>query len=122
MTRPDPRRLTKTAYLFKLRRPLDCAALSRFVSEVVEPGISSPKVVIASVRIPLVGNASLLGMLATLGTRLRKRGVKLIVVSPNGDVAALIGGASSPGLSNVRFVKTIGEAVRLANQDRLRGE
>jgi len=118
----ERRRLGKAVYLFRVRYPLDGAALLRFVGEVVESGIASPKAVIAAVRIPLVGNASLLDLLASVGTRLREKGARLIVLSKNGDVAAMVSGASSPGLSNVRFAKSMGEAIRLANQDRHLGE
>ncbi|MBI4375126.1 MAG: hypothetical protein HY549_01625 [Elusimicrobia bacterium] len=121
MAKPEPYRLTKAVYLFKVRQSLDYSALSRFVHEVVDPGLGSPKAVIVVVSIAILGNTSLLGLLAMVGTRLRKRGIRMIVVSPAGDVAAFVSRSSFPGLSNVRFVKKLGEAVRLAGQDGPKG-
>ena len=43
----------------------------------------------------------------------------MLVVSPAGDVAAFVGLASFPGLAHVQFVKTLGEAERLAKQSGL---
>lgn len=118
MGRSEPFRLTKAVYLFRVRQPLDCSALSRFVHEVVGPGLASPKAVIVVVQVAVLGNTSLLGLLAMAGTSLRRRRIRMIVVSPAGDVAAFVSRSAFPGLSTVRFVKTIGEAVRLAKQDR----
>ena len=106
--------------VFQLKQPLDCAALARFVSEVADQGLTQARSIIAVVHSPLIGNASLLSLLGSMGSRLQKHGIQLIAVSPAGDVAALLSEAAFPGLRKVPFVKSLAAAMCIASS-RLKG-
>lgn len=106
------------AVLFRLENQLDCSALGRFVAEVADRGLTQARAVIVEIRVPILANVAMLSLLESTSTRLLRNRIRLIVVSPAGDIAALIGESAFPGLRRIRFVTRLTEALRIAHPRR----